>query len=74
MVARRRSEDALLTIQGALVLARARDDAKIFSRAMAELQARLLAPVALTSAFPIPPDRVPHITTVTVFDSAEILA
>jgi AcrR family transcriptional regulator len=44
IVARRRSEDALLTIQGALVLARARDDAKIFSRAMAELQARLLAP------------------------------
>ena len=44
VAARRRSEDALLTIQGALVLARARDDAKIFSRAMAELQARLLAP------------------------------
>jgi TetR/AcrR family transcriptional repressor of lmrAB and yxaGH operons len=37
-------DDALLTIQGALVLARARGDAKIFSRAMAELQARLLAP------------------------------
>jgi TetR/AcrR family transcriptional repressor of lmrAB and yxaGH operons len=43
-VARRRAEDALLTIQGALVLARARDDATIFSRAMAELQTRLLAP------------------------------
>jgi AcrR family transcriptional regulator len=43
-VARRRSEDALLTIQGALVLARARDDVKIFRRAMVELQARLLAP------------------------------
>ncbi len=43
-VARRRSEDALLTIQGALVLARGRDDAKIFGRAMAELKARLLAP------------------------------
>jgi AcrR family transcriptional regulator len=42
--ARRRSEDALLTIQGALVLARARDDVKIFSRAMEELHARLLAP------------------------------
>ena len=42
--ARRRSEDALLTIQGALVLARARDDAKIFGRAMVELQTRLLAP------------------------------
>jgi TetR/AcrR family transcriptional regulator, lmrAB and yxaGH operons repressor len=43
--AQRRSEDALLTIQGALVLARARDDAKIFRRALAELKARLLAPV-----------------------------
>ena len=43
-LARRRAEDALLTIQGALVLARARDDARIFSRAMEELQARLLAP------------------------------
>jgi AcrR family transcriptional regulator len=42
--ARRRAEDALLTIQGALVLARARDDAKIFGRAMAQLQVRLLAP------------------------------
>jgi TetR/AcrR family transcriptional regulator, lmrAB and yxaGH operons repressor len=42
-VARRRSEDALVTIQGALVLARARDDAKIFTRAMAELKPRLLA-------------------------------
>jgi AcrR family transcriptional regulator len=42
--ARRRSEDALLTIQGALVLARARDDVKIFGRAMAQLRARLLAP------------------------------
>jgi AcrR family transcriptional regulator len=42
-VARRRSEDALLTIQGALVLARARDDTKIFSRALVELKARLLA-------------------------------
>jgi TetR/AcrR family transcriptional repressor of lmrAB and yxaGH operons len=42
--ARRRAEDALLTIQGALVLARARDDVKIFRRAMAQLQVRLLAP------------------------------
>ncbi len=40
----RRSEDALLTIQGALVLARARNDAKIFSRALTELKARLLTP------------------------------
>ncbi|MEH2475267.1 TetR/AcrR family transcriptional repressor of lmrAB and yxaGH operons [Nitrobacteraceae bacterium AZCC 2161] len=43
-VARRRSEDAMLSIQGALVLARARDDAKIFSRAITELKTRLLAP------------------------------
>jgi TetR/AcrR family transcriptional regulator, lmrAB and yxaGH operons repressor len=43
-VARQRAEDALLTIQGALVLARARDDAKIFRRAMAELEMRLQAP------------------------------
>jgi TetR/AcrR family transcriptional repressor of lmrAB and yxaGH operons len=42
--ARRRAEDAVLTIQGALVLARARDDAKIFRRALAELKVRLLAP------------------------------
>jgi AcrR family transcriptional regulator len=43
-VARQRAEDALLTVQGALVLARARGDAEIFSRAMAELKVRLLAP------------------------------
>ena len=43
-LAQRRSEDALLTIQGALVLARARNDAKIFSRALTELKARLLTP------------------------------
>ena len=42
-IARTRAEDAVLTIQGALVLARARDDAKIFRRALAELKARLLA-------------------------------
>jgi AcrR family transcriptional regulator len=41
-LARQRSEDALLTIQGALVLARARDDTKIFSRALVALKARLL--------------------------------
>ncbi|KPF90278.1 TetR family transcriptional regulator [Rhodopseudomonas sp. AAP120] len=41
--ARRRAEDAVLSIQGALVLARARDDAKIFPRALAELKVRLLA-------------------------------
>jgi len=43
-VAQRRSEDALLTIQGALVLARARNVAKIFGRALSELKLRLLAP------------------------------
>jgi TetR/AcrR family transcriptional repressor of lmrAB and yxaGH operons len=42
--ASRRAEDALLTIQGALVLARARDDPSVFSRAMAELKTRLLTP------------------------------
>ena len=42
-VARRRSNDALLTIQGALVLARALDDTRIFGQAMSELGARLLA-------------------------------
>jgi hypothetical protein len=41
--ARRRSNDALLTIQGALVLARALDDPDIFGRALADLPARLLA-------------------------------
>jgi len=42
--AQRRAEDALLTIQGALVLARARNDAGIFRRALSDLAARLLAP------------------------------
>src|SRR5436190_1895463 len=42
--AQRRAEDALLTIQGALVLARARNDAGIFRRALTELTKRLLAP------------------------------
>ena len=41
--AQRRAEDALLTIQGALVLARARDDARVFRRALSELKTRLLA-------------------------------
>ena len=43
--AQRRAEDALLTIQGALVLARARRDAGIFRRALSDLTKRLLAPV-----------------------------
>ncbi|RTL52211.1 MAG: TetR/AcrR family transcriptional regulator [Bradyrhizobiaceae bacterium] len=40
-MAKRKSEDALLVIQGALVLARALDDPKVFSRAMADLKDRL---------------------------------
>lgn len=39
--ARRKSEQAVLEIQGALVLARAFDDAKVFSRALKESEARL---------------------------------
>ncbi|MFZ2158481.1 MAG: TetR/AcrR family transcriptional regulator [Bradyrhizobium sp.] len=42
-VARRRSTDALVTIQGALVLARALGDSRIFGQTMADLTARLLA-------------------------------
>ena len=42
-VARRRSTDALLTIQGALVLARALDDSRVFGQAMSEMTTRLLA-------------------------------
>jgi AcrR family transcriptional regulator len=41
-VARRRSADALLTIQGALVLARALDDSGVFSQALADMKTRLL--------------------------------
>src|SRR4051812_1305358 len=43
VLARRRSADALLTIQGALVLARALDDVKVFGHAMTDMKARLLA-------------------------------
>ncbi len=39
--ARRKSEQAVLEIQGALVLARAFDDPKVFSRALKESEARL---------------------------------
>ena len=42
-VARRRSADALLTIQGALVLARALEDSGIFGQALADMKTRLLA-------------------------------
>jgi len=41
--ARRKSEQAVLEIQGALVLARAFDDPKVFSRALKESERRLLA-------------------------------
>jgi hypothetical protein len=40
--ARRKAEHAVLEIQGALVIARAFDDAKVFSRAVAESKKRLL--------------------------------
>lgn len=39
-----RAEDALIRIQGALVLARAQDDPAVFSRATARLETDLLAP------------------------------
>ncbi|PZA10106.1 TetR/AcrR family transcriptional regulator [Rhodopseudomonas palustris] len=41
--ARRRAEDAVLSIQGALVLARARNDAAVFTRALSDLKTRLMA-------------------------------
>ncbi|WP_315835549.1 TetR/AcrR family transcriptional regulator [Bradyrhizobium prioriisuperbiae] len=41
-VARHKAEQAVLDIQGALVLTRALDDAKVFSRALAASQRRLL--------------------------------
>lgn len=40
--ARRKAEHAVLEIQGALVIARAFDDPKVFSRALAESEKRLL--------------------------------
>ncbi|MGL4263258.1 MAG: TetR/AcrR family transcriptional regulator [Afipia sp.] len=40
--ARRKAEHAVLEIQGALVLARAFDDAKVFSRSLKESEKRLL--------------------------------
>jgi len=41
--AKLRAEEALVAIQGALILARAEDDAGVFRRAMADLKTRLLA-------------------------------
>lgn len=41
-IARRKAEHAVLEIQGALVLARAFDDAKVFSRSLRESEQRLL--------------------------------
>ena len=42
--AKLRAEEALVAIQGALILARAEDDSGVFRRAMADLKTRLLAP------------------------------
>ena len=42
--AKLRAEEALVAIQGALILARAEDDAGVFRRAMADLRTCLLAP------------------------------
>ena len=39
-----RAEDAVLAIQGALVLGRALNDPTVFTRSLARLEARLLAP------------------------------
>lgn len=44
--AKLRAEEALVAIQGALILARAEDDAGVFRRAMADLKTRLLAPLS----------------------------
>ena len=41
-IAERKSEDAMVVIQGALVMARALNDPKVFIRAMADLRERLL--------------------------------
>jgi TetR/AcrR family transcriptional repressor of lmrAB and yxaGH operons len=43
-VAKLRAEEALVAIQGALILARAEDDPGVFRRAIANLKTRLLAP------------------------------
>jgi len=44
-VARERAEDAVVRVEGALVLAGAMDDVSAFGRALAQLPAALLAPV-----------------------------
>lgn len=49
-VARARAEDAVMRIEGALILARAMDDVALFGRALRQLPAELLAP---------PPRRAP---------------
>ena len=43
-VARARAEDAVMRIEGALILAGGMDDASLFSRALKQLPAELLAP------------------------------
>ncbi len=45
-VARARAEDAVMRMEGALVLAGGMDDAALFGRALKQLPAELLAPVA----------------------------
>ncbi len=45
-LARQRGEDAVIQIQGALIVSRGLDSLEPFSRTMAELPARLLAPVS----------------------------
>jgi hypothetical protein len=44
-VARARAEDAVMRIEGALILVGAMDDASLFGRALKQLPAELLAPV-----------------------------
>lgn len=45
-VARARAEDAVMRIEGALILARGMDDVTLFGRALRQLPAELLAPVS----------------------------
>lgn len=45
-VARARAEDAVMRIEGALILAGGMDDASLFSRALKQLPAELLAPAS----------------------------
>jgi TetR/AcrR family transcriptional repressor of lmrAB and yxaGH operons len=51
-LARRKAEQTVLEIQGALVLTRALDDTRVFSRALAASQRRLLEKKPAASGFP----------------------